>query len=139
MTVEAPSRIRKPSQAAASVAPVPAAPTTSQQTIHPELAEPRSPWPASSQFYPHWEEFASFPNHWEGYVLAGLLRNEDVPARVISLWPVFNSGFSAVLVPRESFHRARWVLSWPAPSEAELLFLATGDLEPGQESQDGSV
>jgi len=111
------------------MAPAPAPPTTSQQTIHPELAAPQSPWQESSQLYAHWEEFASFPNHWEGYVLAGLLRNEDVPARVIFLWPAFNSGFSAVFVPRELIHRARWVLSWPVASDAELLFLATGELK----------
>jgi len=51
-----------------------------------------------------------------------------VPAHVISLSPLFNSGFSMVLVPRELAHRARWVLSWPAPSDAELTFLATGEL-----------
>lgn len=91
-------------------------------------AIPPSPRPPASDLYAHWEEFARFPNFWEGYVLAGLLRNEDVPAHVISLSPLFNSGFSMVLVPRELVHRARWVLSWPVPSDAELTFLATGEL-----------
>jgi hypothetical protein len=126
-------------QVVASVGPVPAASTASHQSIHPELAAPRPPWPASSQFHAHWEEFARFPNYWEGYVLAGLLRSEDVPAKVISLWPVFDAGSSTVFVPRELMHRARWVLAWPAPSEAELTFLATGELETGEESQSGSA
>ena len=122
----------------ASVGSTSAATSASHQTIHPELAAPQPRGPAASQFHPHWEEFARFSNFWEGHVLAGLLRNEDVPAKVIFLWPVFDAGFSAVLVPRELLHRARWVLSWPVASDAELTFLATGELESSRES-DGNT
>jgi hypothetical protein len=111
----------------ASVGPVDAMSSSSHQIRHLEQAAPQSPWPPASHVYLHWEEFARFPNYWEGHILAGLLRNEDVPARVTFLWPSFDSGFSSVLVPRELLHRAQWVLRWPPPSEAELTFLATGE------------
>ena len=116
-----------------SVSPVAAQSSASHQTTHAELAAPQSPWPPASQFFSHWNEFARFANFWEGHVLAGLLRNEDVPAKVIFVWPSFDAGFSAVLVPRELMHRARWVLSWPVASDAELTFLATGELETTHE------
>ena len=121
MTVEAPSRTREANNIVSSVGGA----TTA-------AAVPQSPRPPASDFHAHWEIFARFPNFWEGHVLAGLLRSEDVPAQVLSLSPLFDSGFSAVLVPRELVHRARWVLAWPPPSEAELTFLATGEL-PNQE------
>jgi hypothetical protein len=139
VTVEAPSKTREPSQVVVSVGPVPALSSASQQSSHPEQAIPQSPWPPASHLYVHWEEFARFTNFWEGHILAGLLRNEDVPARVLFLWPSFDSGFSSVLVPRELLHRARWVLSWPAPSEAELTFLATGEFVSSQEASIGNA
>ena len=105
----------------------PAAAQASRQTAAPALAAPQPPWPPATHLHARWEEFARFPNFWEGHVLAGLLRSEDVPAEVVFCWPSFDAGFSAVMVPRELLHRARWVLSWPAASEAELMFLATGE------------
>ena len=133
VTVETPSKVRKPGRIVGLVAPVSAQATASHQTVHPELAAAQSPWPASSQFFARWDEFARFANFWEGHILAGLLRNEDVPAKVIFVWPSFDAGYSAVLVPRALMHRARWVLSWPVASDAELTFLATGELESSQE------
>lgn len=138
VTVEAPSKAPEPSQVVASVGSASVASSTSHQTTQPELAAPQPRGPAASQFHARWDEFARFSNFWEGHVLAGLLRSEDVPAKVIFLWPVFDAGFSLVLVPRELLHRARWVLSWPAASGAELTFLATGELELSQES-DGNM
>ncbi len=134
MTVDAPDKTREPSPVVASVGPVPPVSIASHQSSHIEQALPQLPWPPASDFYRHWEEFARFASFWEGHILAGLLRNEDVPARLIFLWPFFDSGFSLILVPRELLHRARWVLSWPAPSEAELTFLATGELVPDPET-----
>jgi hypothetical protein len=139
MTVDAPDKTREPSQAVASVGPVPAVWIASHQSNHFEQGIPQSPWPPASNFYRHWEEFARFASFWEGHILAGLLRNEDVPAKVIFLWPSFDPGFSLILVPRELLHRARWVLSWPAPSEAELAFLATGELVSCQEAGGGNT
>jgi len=132
MSVDAPDKTREPRQVVASVGPAPAVSIASHQSSHFAEAIQPAPWPPASNFYRHWEEFARFANFWEGHILAGLLRNEDVPAKLIFLWPFFDSGFSMVLVPRELLHRARWVLSWPAPSEAELAFLATGELVSNQ-------
>lgn len=90
------------------------------------------PWPQPQLQNPvRWEVFASFPNFWEGQILAGLLNNEDVPAIVEFTWPDFGmQSYSVVRVPCELAHRARWILAWPPPTEAELTFLATGEMGP---------
>jgi hypothetical protein len=137
MAVEAPVKTEpaKPAVTAAEMLSAASSPP-SQSDVHTAGQIPR---PSSHHVHAHWEEFARFSNYWEGHVLAGLLRNEDVPAKLIFLWPSFDAGFSLVLVPRELLHRARWVLSWPAPSEAELTFLATGELLSGQEGSSEST
>ena len=139
MNVDAPDKTREPNQVVASVGAVPAVSMASHQGSHFAEAIPPSPWPPASTFYRHWEEFARFASVWEGHILAGLLRSEDVPAKLIFLWPSFDTGFSMVLVPRELLHRARWVLSWPAPSEAELAFLATGELVSSEATGGGDT
>lgn len=72
-----------------------------------------------------WECFADFPNLWAAYIVAGLLENEGVPTYIDS-----NSVFSyaTVFVPKPLAHRARWILALQPPTEAELIFLATGEL-----------
>ena len=96
----------------------------------PRDAAANAPWPDPTPTPSgEWEEFARFPNIWEGLILAGLLENEGLPAVVESLWPGPDlRSHSIVWVPRNLVHRARWILSWPAPTEAELTFLATGEL-----------
>ena len=47
---------------------------------------------------------------------------------------VLPTSYSIVWVPRELVRRARWILSWPAPTEAELTFLAVGSWDSLPES-----
>ena len=100
-------------------------------------AEP--PWP---QFpLPEqvpWERFARFINPLEGHIVAGRLNVEGVPAivEVASLGFDFSAATS-VWVPKALMHRARWILAWEPPSEAELTFLATGEM--GADRDDGSL
>ena len=103
-----------------------------QQGTLPRDAAAQAPWPQPQLQEPvHWDVFASFPNFWEGQILGGLLNNEGVPAIVDFTWPDFGgASCSVVRVPRELAHRARWILAWPAPTEAELTFLATGEMGP---------
>ena len=77
-----------------------------------------------------WTMFARYDHCWDGQIIAGLLENEGVPAQVVYQWigPDLLS-FSWLFVPAHLVHRARWILSWDPPSEAELVFLATGELE----------
>jgi hypothetical protein len=134
MTVEAPANIER---ALASVAPKPVPVIVgSQSSGLPRDSAANAPWLDPRLLHDaEWEVFARFPNFWEGRVLAGLLENEGLPAVVESMWPGPDlRSYSIVLVPASLVHRARWILSWPAPSEAELTFLATGkfpDAESG--------
>lgn len=100
-----------------------------QSSSLPRASTPDPPWPdPTSAHGDEWDEFARLPHVWEGEILCGLLRNEGVPAVAVSLWPGPDlRGYSIVWVPRGLAHRARWILSWPAPGEAELTFLATGE------------
>ena len=91
------------------------------------------PWPSQTPGeFTYWDELARYPNFWEGHIVCGLLISEGVTAAVRNTWPGPDlASHSVVWVPRELMRRAHWILAWPAPSESELIFLATGDLEPG--------
>ena len=52
--------------------------------------------------------------------------NPPVDAAAQAPWPQRE-------IPEWSIQRARWVLAWPAPSEAELIFLATGEMASSDE------
>ena len=82
-----------------------------------------------------WERFARYPNYVAAQIVAGLLENEGVPTLVesIGVFPDATS-FSTIWVPKEFAHRARWVLAWPPPTDAELTFLATGELPADNEA-----
>lgn len=79
-----------------------------------------------------WREFATYGDPASAEVIAGLLRSEDVPARIVSDEPLpgLIRGFS-VLVPPDMLHRAQWVLSQAELSDAELAYYATGRLDGG--------
>src|SRR5262249_39528414 len=69
-----------------------------------------------------WIRFATYFN------VAGNLVTNGVPSLVERIGYFPSATTAAVWVPRLLAHRARWVLSWPPPSEAELTFLTTGEL-----------
>ena len=68
-------------------------------------------------------------DHLAAEVLANLLRAESVPAVVRNLadLPGLEQG-AEVLVPAQLLHRAKWIIAQPNPSDAELTYLATGEL-----------
>jgi hypothetical protein len=76
-----------------------------------------------------WIAFAHYPNEWDAHIVAGLLENEGVPA-AIETNGVFPGamGDSTVWVPQPLAHRVRWILALLPPTEAELTFLAVGEL-----------
>ena len=76
-----------------------------------------------------WTCFASFRNYIAAYIVAGRLEFEGVPAIVVTVGSSYDGTSAAsILVPQELLHRARWLIAWPAPSDAELTFLAIGEL-----------
>jgi hypothetical protein len=92
---------------------------------------PEPPWsPPPDANHVDWEVFASYPHYLAAHIVAGLLENEGLPV-IVSAWSAFPGAVSATLwVPKHLLHRARWIAALSAPSDAELLFLATGDLSP---------
>lgn len=76
-----------------------------------------------------WIRFEHYPNPWHAHIVAGLLENEGVPA-VIETNSVLPGAMddTTVWVPQPLTHRARWILALLPPTDAELTFLATGEL-----------
>jgi hypothetical protein len=92
------------------------------------------PWPEFPRSEPiEWARFERYPNYLAAEIVAGLLEGEGVPA-VVEPMNAFPGGasFAALWVPRALLHRARWILAWPPPSEAELALLATGELSANE-------
>ena len=94
---------------------------------------PEPPWPPSPDSDRiDWEAFAVYPHHIAAHIAAGLLENEGLPT-IITAWTAFPGVASATLwVPKHLMHRARWIVALSPPSDAELLFLATGELSPDE-------
>lgn len=104
-----------------------------QLEVSAAAAEP--PWPTQPQVdFRDWRRFARYPNYLVAHIVAGLLENEGVPTIVESYGAFPGADTSAIWVPKELLHRARWILALSPPSDAELLFLATGELEPANET-----
>ena len=80
-----------------------------------------------------WQLFRVFPNRVEADRIATFLQSSEVPAYVdhgalgIGLEGEFKD-----FVATELAHRARWLISLPEITDAELDFLATGRL-PGSD------
>jgi len=103
-----------------------------QLEVFAAAAEP--PWPSPLHFpIREWRRFACYPNYLAAHIVAGLLENEGVPTVVESFGAFPGTDSSAVWVPKELLHRARWILALSPPTEAELLFLATGELQSAEE------
>jgi len=83
-----------------------------------------------------WIRFAAYFNDLEAQIVAGNLLTSGVPSVVepVSNFPGMTA--AAIWVPRLLAHRARWVLSWLPPTDAELTFLATGELPSHTEQHD---
>lgn len=83
-----------------------------------------------------WIRFATYFNHLEAHIVAGNLVTSGVPSVVEPLGNFPGMTTAAIWVPRLLAHRARWVLSWLPPTDAELTFLATGELPTHTEQHD---
>jgi len=85
-----------------------------------------------------WELFEAFGDRASATALVELLYSEGVPAVIEASSPV--PGLDEVFrvaVPKRLAHRARWVTKTMATSDAELAFIATGELG-GPESDEES-
>jgi hypothetical protein len=78
-----------------------------------------------------WSIVASFGDQISAQALSGLLESESMPCMVISnaAIPGLGTEFS-VLVPTPQLHRATLIREENRVSDAELTYLATGEL-PG--------
>jgi hypothetical protein len=97
---------------------------------------PEPPWLLPPNFAGiEWEVFARYSNYLAAQIVAGLFENEGLPS-IVEAWTAFPGvGSAAVWVPKLLMHRARWITALAAPTDAELVFLATGELssEPEQD------
>jgi hypothetical protein len=75
-----------------------------------------------------WVRFASYLNDLEARIVAGNLVANGVPSIFEPIGQFPGMTACAIWVPRLLAHRARWVLSWLPPTDAELTFLAIGEL-----------
>ena len=76
-----------------------------------------------------WDVVATVPDVQSAHVLLVLLRTEGVPAEVLSDTPLLGEARRCeIRVPSEMAHRARWLISGAQFTDAELTFLATGEL-----------
>jgi hypothetical protein len=77
-----------------------------------------------------WDVVATFPDVPSAHVLAVLLRAEGVPAELVSDTSLLGEARRCeVRVPSELVRRARWLMSQAQFTDAELTFLATGELD----------
>ena len=81
---------------------------------------------------PDWILFKSFANRSAAEILCSQLQLNGVATRIE---PHDVEAEFYVLVPTELAHRARWITSQLPPTDAELEFLATGNL-PTPESKE---
>jgi hypothetical protein len=80
-----------------------------------------------------YEQFKTFPERGPAESLHSWLEFEGVPSYIepSALSGAVETQF-VVYVLKELAHRARWIVAQLPPSDAELVFLATGKL-PGQD------
>ena len=75
-----------------------------------------------------WTVYGIFPNSAEAEVIKSLLEPEGVPTNIEPFDPIKGV---RLLVNAGLVHRAQWIIRSAGVTDAELLFLATGEF-PGQ-------
>jgi hypothetical protein len=76
-----------------------------------------------------WQVVASVSDVASGHVIVTLFNYEGLPAKLILGNPLLGDANGCeIRVPREAAHRARWILSQAEFTDAELTYLATGEL-----------
>lgn len=79
---------------------------------------------------------ATFSDVPSAQALATLFRAEGVPVEVVSDSSLLGEARCCeIRVPSELAHRARWLMSQAEFTDAELTFLATGELEGGNNGE----
>jgi hypothetical protein len=101
-------------------------------TVYPEASsdalEPLFPMPPGGGWR-EWERFSRYRTDLDAHIVAGLLENEGVATIIESVGVSVDATSPCILwVPKGLVHRVRWILAWPPPTDAELIFLATGEL-----------
>jgi hypothetical protein len=77
-----------------------------------------------------WDVVVTFSDVPSAQAMAILFRGEGVPAEVVSDTSLLGEARRCeVRVPSEFAHRARWLMSQAQFTDAELTFLATGELD----------
>ncbi|HEX3912319.1 MAG TPA: hypothetical protein VHW71_02325 [Steroidobacteraceae bacterium] len=72
---------------------------------------------------------ATFSDVSSGHVIVTLFNREGLPAKLILGNPLLGDANGCeIQIPRELAHRARWILSQAELTDAELTYLATGEL-----------
>jgi len=82
-----------------------------------------------------WEIYARYSNYLAAQIVAGLFENEGLPSIAVAWTSLPGVGSAAVWVPKPLMHRARWIAAQAEPTDAELLFLATGEFFSGKEHE----
>jgi hypothetical protein len=87
----------------------------------------------SSTLNADWLVAVTLSDNASAQMMATLFRAEGVPAEVIGITPRFlgEAGLFEIRVPVELLHRAHWLMKQSQVTYAELTFLATGELEGG--------
>jgi len=110
----------------------PAQPVTSSSStlnVTPTAVPPEHQWPEiPTGAFSEWVRFARYFNDLEAHIVAGRLSADGVPCVVEPTGPFPGIMTCALWVPKLLAHRARWVLAWAPFTDAELTFLATGEL-----------
>jgi hypothetical protein len=79
--------------------------------------------------YLEWQVVETFSDVASGHVIVTLFNREGLPAKLILGNPLLGDANGCeIRVPREMAHRARWILSQAEFTDAELTYLATGEL-----------
>jgi hypothetical protein len=83
-----------------------------------------------------WEVVATFPDVASAHVMATMLRGEGIPAMVVTDSSLLaEARRSDVQVPPALARRAHWLMSQAQFTDAELTFLATGELGNGDNAE----
>ena len=84
-----------------------------------------------------WDVFESYGDVASAEAITGLLRSEAVPVQLMPDEPIPGLVKCVrLMVPSDLLHRAKWVVSHAQLSDAELTFLATGQL-CGSDNKEG--
>ena len=91
--------------------------------------------PNSHEDKSKWEYFETLPDIGSAEVRIGFLERNGVPAQLASeqLSLGLEDGYR-VYVPSRLLHRAKWLAAQTDVSDAELNFLATGELDEADSS-----